>query len=111
MEASNKKWKRYNIKKKNQYLVLAFETHSLTEFQLIGAAGRVESLTDSSISVRFNRPRLLLSFNPMVLKKLNELTMNQTIRIKDNETVIDDIRTRFGELMKEDTNFELVFIF
>lgn len=68
--------------------------------QYIGAPGRVEPSKGPGISVRFKGLKRSLYLNPVVFKKINNFSVNQLIRIRNDREVNRKIEKKFGKYKK-----------
>ena len=62
----------------------------------MGATGTVISVGDSEVQVHFAAMGIKLRLNPEDLIKLNNFSINQTIRVRDDEETIREIKESFG---------------
>jgi len=79
--------------------------------QFIGRVGTVQKVYESAdVSVKFRGidPVRIWCLNPAILKKLNKFSVNQIIRIKNDEETIREISKLSAKFRGESGNYEKV---
>ncbi len=89
-----KGWNKYNpLLFSNLIIDIILTTVSLS-FQYIGTVGTVLTICESIVYVKFKGVESCLHLNPAILKKLNKFSIDQVIRIRDDEATLQIIEKK-----------------